>query len=192
MPTIYQNRCNACGHESAQYSEGGCAVLRSDGRVRILPHPGEHFGLEAEGLTFDQAWRQGRFVGWRNLLCRSCGGLYRRQRIGAPGCVGCVPLLIVSALCLVALWWLTGDLLGAAAVSGFVFFVGGFAIDFLAERWARRQARRFGRSVVDVPCPCDAKGGDPKLLVAPSAHPNGLPCPACGERALRCLSVGIS
>lgn len=49
------------------------SLQTDDGRLKCLPHPGEHWACEKFGLTLGQASERGRLYRETFYVCRNCG-----------------------------------------------------------------------------------------------------------------------
>lgn len=64
--------CSSCGIRQFWLSDS-LSLQLDDGRLICLPHPGERWMCEQEGLTLAQASRRGRLFRETFFVCRNCG-----------------------------------------------------------------------------------------------------------------------
>jgi hypothetical protein len=204
MPIIYEARCSACKYASPVHSEGYLAVIvdepsssihvhPDDARIVILGHPLESMILEEQGFTFESAALGGRLLYVQNVVCRGCGSMYEIRRLGATSAVmglsGCFAILgLAAGVGLFAGWHYESFLIGF--VASWLVLAGMFAFaDWAFARYARwRYKARW--SEYDRGPGCPRCGGRSYARFRPRWR--ALPCPECGQHAVRVRSVGIS
>jgi hypothetical protein len=203
MPEIYEGRCAACNAGTGLTSDGYQAVYvdepatahahPDDPHLVILAHPCESRILKEIGYTHEAAAWGGRLVGVRKVFCKGCGQSFEVRRLTAGltvfGCGGCLGVVALAAT--------AGVGVGSFVGHGFVGYVaGGATFTLLVEvveasidrlvRW--RHADRVCR--VDTPAQCPSCGST--RFACPGSLRRPIPCRACGQRAVRFRSVGIS
>ena len=168
--------------------EGDKLAAVDDRRFLVLAHPGESRILESAGFTWDEVFRQGRYVAVDNVVCRRCGTAFPRRRLAAPNGAGCLPSLLTGAA--------VGVGVGSCLHSAIAGLVAGWAglfvvlhlVDFRRERYLRQRfpARRASLAA-ERRCPtCSAD--DARSIDGARS----IPCPSCRAPALRFRPVGIS
>jgi ribosomal protein S27E len=200
MPVIYKGQCQNCQHESPVTSGGYAAIVLDeptqhigshpdDPRIVILAHPLEMHILKELGFTFSSATLAGRWLNVNECFCKSCGNLYEVRKLGASGAVGCGPSLIAGSLCGVATGMLMHDALlgvfvGLMTVNVLAILLGQLAALFVSWRY-RERAREFA---TPKRCPkCGSQQG-----ISPGSRKAVVPCPMCGQTAMRIKAVGMS
>ncbi|HEX4614066.1 MAG TPA: hypothetical protein VH092_38140 [Urbifossiella sp.] len=166
---------------------------RDDPHLVILAHPGESQILAEIGLTDEAAAWGGRLVRVRSVFCKGCGRSFEVRRLTAGltafGCGGCVGVIALAVVAGAGVGWLVGR--------GWVGFVAGWAACALlvtgvesAIGWFVRWRFAGRAACVDTPAQCPGCGSG--RFVCPGSLRGPIPCGACGQRAMRFRSVGIS
>ena len=215
MPTLFQGICDHCGHKTAVmtagfgavfvdrpvagpqgqvagaalFSEGDAEIATvDDPRFVVLRHPVEDHDLERAGYRWNDVHWQGRYVEVTNVVCRECGTVFPRRRLAAPTMVGCVTGLatgVVAGLA-VGIWrrsFVAAFLSSYVATVAVMYLTGSLAPLYLRLRFRARGASLAAERA----CPVCHADNARHLERATS-----LPCPACRQKSLRFVVVGMS
>jgi len=166
----------------------GNVAESADPRFVVLAHPLEFEILAGTGYTWSDLYRQGRYVLVTNVVCRRCGAVFQKRKLGAPGEPGCTVAILIGLL--------SGAAAGLRAhrllVGVLVFCSIGGATAALAAWIARwRVRRRFPAraAALAAESSCPACGADD---AAPISRVRSVRCPACRQQSLRFIHAGIS
>jgi hypothetical protein len=203
MPLIYEGRCSACNAVTGMTSDGYQAVYvdepatenahPDDAQLVILAHPCESLILEEIGYTHEAVAWGGRLVAIRQVFCKGCGRPFEVRRLTAGlttfGCVGCLGMVVLAATAGVGVGLLVGRGWIGYVVGWVTFTLLVGAAESAVRRLVRwRHAERTAR--VDTPGRCPNCGS--RRYSCPGSLWRPIPCEACGQRAMRFRSVGIS
>ena len=217
VPTIYQRRCSRCSFASdifpAEYGAvfvdqpasggmnsvvAGAALFQDTGeeaiaeqgdpRLVVLAHPIEHHILAETGYTWPTLVWAGRYVRVRRVVCKSCGNLFEVRRLTSPPAIGCMVGLIVGLTVGIFYGVREGSFGSGFSAAGSItlgFYVVTGIVIWLYTRF------RFKARAKEIDGPHNCPKCNSSAYVGVETR-RTLPCPKCGESAMRVQSVGMS
>jgi predicted Zn-ribbon and HTH transcriptional regulator len=215
VPSLYQGVCRNCSHRTAIMTAGYGAVLvdrpldrsqtevagacllsaaagklaeSADPRFVVLAHPLESKILADTGYTWNDLYRQGRYVLVTNVVCRRCGAVFQKRELGAPGEPGWVVAILIGLLSGTAAGlWAHRLLVGVLVFCGLGGATGALA-GWIA-RWRVRRRFRARAAALAAESTCPACGADD---AAPISRVRSVRCPACRQQSQRFIHAGTS